>query len=938
MKNEQRLVRVFLSHTSDMAAFPGDRTFVQAALAAVGRAGMVGVDMGYFAAREGRPAEYCRQRVRESDVYVAVVGFRYGSVVAGDSVSYTELEFQEATATGIPRLVFLVDDVDDLPGLATDADRTAVEGFRRRLREAGLIVRTFTSAAALELEIFHALVETVDLRRPPPPRQLPPGVRGFTGRAAELAKLDGIHRTAGAGSTAVVISALSGTAGVGKTALAVQWAHQVADRFPDGQLYVDLHGYDPDRPMPPAEALALLLGALGVDRAGMPLSVEERCGRYRSLIAGRRMLLVLDNASSEEQVRPLLPGAATVLTVVTSRSRLAGLVARNGAHRVELDVLPLADAVALLRALLYDRVDAEPGAAAELATLCARLPLALRVVAELAVSRPGSRLAALVEELADRRRRLDLLDAEGDPRTAVRAVFSWSYQGLPAAAAALFRLLGLHPWQQLDVYAAAALAGVPVHEARQDLEALRRAYLVQPVHVDRYGMHDLLRAYAEELAGRDPEADRHAALIRVFDHYLAAAAAAMDRLYPAERHRRPSVDPPTSSLPPLDHAPAARAWLDRERPALTAVAEHAAGHGRPGHAVALAATLFRYLDTSGYATDALAMHTLASDAASTRGDASAEGQALINLGSVCWRMGRHDEAATHLERALDLFQYVGDHTGQARALDHRGMLYWRQGRYSPAIDHFQQALILFGEVGDQAGAAYVVDHLGLAYRRLGRYDLAAEHFHQALDRFRQVGNRVGEGYALNHIGMQQALALFRQLGDRGGEAYALDDLGTVRGRQGRHRLAVAHYHRALTLFRQVSDRSGEVGARNGLAVVYCRQGHHGLATDHLRQALTTARQIGDWYGEARALNGLGETLCAGGRHAEAAIEHSAALAVAVDSGDLYEQARAHAGLADSHDAAGTPAEAAQHRRHALAIYTRLQVPEAATPPHRATGD
>jgi tetratricopeptide (TPR) repeat protein len=311
------------------------------------------------------------------------------------------------------------------------------------------------------------------------PQELPSAVPGFTGRSAELKALTGLlDRSGPQAPGAVVISAIGGTAGVGKTALAVHWAHNVADRFPDGQLYVNLRGYDPGQPVPAADALAGFLRSLGVPGQDIPPEENERAARYRSLLAGKRILVVLDNAGSADQVRPLLPGTGACTVVVTSRDALAGLVAIDGAARLDLDLLPLAEAVALLQTLIGSRADAEPDAAAELADQCCRLPLALRVAAELAASRPAASLAGLTGELADLRTRLDLLGAGGDPRTQVRAVFSWSYQQLSIEAARAFRLVGLNPGPDLEPYAAAALTGAALPLARQALEVLARAHLI----------------------------------------------------------------------------------------------------------------------------------------------------------------------------------------------------------------------------------------------------------------------------------------------------------------------------------------------------------------------------------------------------------------------------------------------------------------------------
>ena len=311
----------------------------------------------------------------------------------------------------------------------------------------------------------------------------------FTGRSAELAWLDASMPVAlrSAVNGPVVISAVSGSAGAGKTALALRWAHRAAEHFPDGQLYVNLRGYDLEQPVSAPEALAGFLRALGVASRDIPAQEAERAARYRSLLAGRRMLVVLDNAATEAQVRPLLPGKAGVMVLVTSRDSLPGLVARDGARRLELDVLPAADAVALLSALIGDRVDADPGAARTLAEQCARLPLALRVAAELAAARPQIPLATLTAELAGEEGRLDLLDAGGDQRAAVTSVFSWSYCQLPLAAARMFRMLGLHPSPSFDCFAAAALSGTGLDEATRLLADLVRAHLIQRVGSQHFG-------------------------------------------------------------------------------------------------------------------------------------------------------------------------------------------------------------------------------------------------------------------------------------------------------------------------------------------------------------------------------------------------------------------------------------------------------------------
>src|SRR5215467_8197609 len=718
----------------------------------------------------------------------------------------------------------------------------------------------------------------------PVPAQLPPDVRGFTGRHDELGELDRLFIEAGDQSTAVVISAVAGTAGVGKTALAVRWAHRVRDRFPDGQLYVDLRGYGPDRPIPADKALARFLTDLGVAGRDIPLDIDDRAARYRTEINGRRMLVVLDNAASVEQIRPLLPGTRSCSVVVTSRDSLPGLVALHGGRRLELGLLPHPDAVTLLHKLIGERVEAEPEAAATLAAQCARLPLALRVAAEA--------------------QRLHRLDAGGDPRAAVRVVFSWSYKHLPADAARAFRLAGLHPGSDLDVYAAAALTNTSVDVARRSLDVLARAHLMHLTGPGRYGTHDLLRAYACDLAkSQDSKADRRTALTRLFDYYLAAAATARDARSPTERRQRPRISAAGLPTPSMADPAAALAWLDAERPNLVAVCTHTAAHGWPGHTIRLATTLFRYLDAGAHFPDALSIHTDARNAASQTGDRAAAGYALANLGIIHMRQGRYEQAAEHYREALPLFRQAGDRGGEARALTHLGLVSWRQGRYREAAEGHQQALILYRETGHRFGEANALSNLGLVSWRQGRYREAAE-------------------------GHQQALILYRETGHRFGEANALANLGVVYLRQGRYEQAADDLRHALTLFRETGNRVGVGYALANLGVVNLRQGRYEQAADDLRQALTVFRETGDRDGEAEALNRMGETLHATGQSEQARAQHTAALALAVETGDRYQQARAHTCLARTRHAAGGHGLARQHWQHALTLYTDLGVPDA----------
>jgi len=720
--------------------------------------------------------------------------------------------------------------------------------------------------------------EPGQLSAPVVPRELPGPVPQFVGRAAELAGLTGMLERAGAQRPrTLVISAIAGMAGVGKTALAMQWAHQVADRFPDGQLHVNLRGYDPGQPMPAADALAGFLRSLGVAERDIPAGTAERAARYRSLLAGRRMLIVIDNAGDADQVRPLLPGSPSCAAVVTSRDALAGLVARDGARRLDLGLLPPAEAVALLRALIGDRVDAEPEAAATLAGYCARLPLALRVAAERAIASPGASLSDVTSGLADQRERLDLLDAAGDRLTAVRAVFSWSLRHLDDEAARAFRLLGLHPGTDFDAYAAAALTGTTLRQARRLLGRLARAHLIQPAGTGRYGMHDLLRAYAAGRAadaGHEPE--RRAALTRLFDHYLATAAAAAGALFRADPDQ-PALPQPGGPVPPVTSPAAALSWLDAQRSTLVAVAAHAADHGWPRHAIGLAATIFRYLDV-GHLTDAAAMHGHACRAAAQAGDRGAEAAALTMLGAADAARGRLRQAAGHLERALALCRADGDRKGEARALGSLGVADYCQGRYRQSAARHRRALAIYLEAGDRAGEARELHALGVIELRQGRYEQAADH-------------------------LRRSLALFRCIGTRSGEAHVLGNLGELELQRGRYAQAAGHLRRSLRLGRETGSRLCQARALACLGISELRQDRRGQAIGHLRQSLALHSEAGNRSGQAEALNGLGEAFLAASQAGEAGAWHAAALALAIQCGDAREQARARSGLASASQAA-----------------------------------
>jgi len=733
------------------------------------------------------------------------------------------------------------------------------------------------------------------------PRQLPSDVPGFVGRHDQLAALDGLMPTRPlTASTTVVISAIAGTAGVGKTALAVHWAHRVADRFPDGQLYLNLRGYDVESPLSPEDSLGRLLRALGVDVRDLPAPRDERAARFRTEMAGKRILLILDNARSAEQVRDLLPGTGDCLVLITSRDALTGLVARDGARRVDLDLMPLPDAIALLRALIGERVADEPVAAAELAEACARLPLALRVAAEYVRSRPDATIADTVGELRDERRGLEVLDADGDERTAVRSVFSRSYQALPAAQARLFRLLGAHPGTAFDLHAAAALAGHDLATTTHLLDGLAQAHLVMAIEPGRYTMHGLLRSYVLEVSGHQRETDP---LLRLVDYYGYAASMAMDTLYPAERDRRPRIPPPDSvAVPALSDPVAARAWLEAERANLLSAVTLAEARGWAQRTGRLAATLWRDLDTGAHNSEALTMHHLALSAAQANEDEVAEADALRNLSTAYSTAGHYADAQGYARRCVALRRKLGDKRGEAAALNSVAIVCGLLGQFDAAVEAYRRSLDIRRETGDRRGEAAVLQNLAVTCMRAERHENVADH-------------------------LRTALTLFREIGDRPGEGHALNNLGDLHRAERRFEVALDHHLQALAIYRDFGSRDGEADAANGIALDHAAMGQFAEAVPWHEQALDVA-ESGFQGILIHTHNSFGRTLHALGRNADARDHLETAHQLALSSGDEYEQAHALSGIAETRFDEGDLESAQELWERAFELFSALGIPAA----------
>ena len=668
---------------------------------------------------------------------------------------------------------------------------------------------------------------------PAVPAQLPLAIRGFAGRAAELDALDAAAGSRGERPAATLVVTISGTPGVGKTTLAVHWAQRISPRFPDGQLYVNLGGFGPDPAMAPATAIRGFLDAFGVPPARMPTGAEAQAALYRSLLARRRVLVVLDNARDVEQVRPLLPGGAGCLAVVTSRTQLVGLVAAEGAHPLVLDRLTAAEAIDVLaRRLGARRVAAEPKAVRDIVALCARLPLALSIVAGRAAVRPDLALASLAERLGTTRGRLDELST----------VFSWSYRSLRPPVARMFRLLGLHPGPRFGVTAAASLAGVPVTQAECLLDELAGAHLAVEDDRGRFAMHDLLRGYAAGCAAEEEgDGERRDAVHRVLDFYLRSADGAARMINP-HRSAVPLPAPRDEVVPdaPGDRE-SAMGWFADGYPAVLAAVRRAVEYGFDAHAWQLVRSLTQYFSVDGFWPD-LAAQEVALRAAERIPDLVGQAHLHRSLAGAHVGAGRYDVAETHLRQALDHSTRLGDTIGQAHTHQNLGWLLERQGRPAEALRESLRALELFRAEGIQHGQAVALNAVGWYHALLGEYRRAV----------RLCG---------------QALALHEQLGDDRWQGSAWDSLGYAHHGLGHLRRAATCYRRAIDLSRRVGDHRQEATALVRLGDTQRAAGDAVAARASWREALRLLRRLGEPdTGDLRAkLRGLGPPARPAGR-------------------------------------------------------------------------
>ncbi|MFF1607293.1 BTAD domain-containing putative transcriptional regulator [Amycolatopsis sp. NPDC058278] len=754
----------------------------------------------------------------------------------------------------------------------------------------------------------------------PRPAELPLDVRGFAGRAAELAALDE------PGDVWVI----TGTAGVGKTALAVHWAHTARTRYPDGQLYVNLRGFDADdEPLTPAAALAQLLRTLGVDLRDVPPGLDDQSKLYRSLLADRQALVVLDNARDTTQVLPLLPSSGRVL--VTSRHRLDELVARVGARSLGLAQLREADSRALLTTLLGDRTAAEPEAAAELARLCGHHPLALRIAA---ANTGVASIGELVDEL--RGDPLAHLGFDGAGESAVAKAFSVSYQALPPGLRQAFRLLALVPGADFTAIAAAALLEVPVEEATRRLRGLIAANLLEAHAPRRYRFHDLARRYAEQcVRAEEDEPARDRAWERLFTGYCAAADAAV-ALLGARIVALPREDAPSAPSPVVFAGAAeAVAWLDVEVPNLSAALRQAATRGPYPGAWYLADALRRFFHDHGRRAEWLELAPIVLRAAQDHGAQPAEALVQLSIGGAYFREGQHEAGIRHSEKAVLASRACGWRQCEATAVANLGaMLEWT-GRLSEAVEHSRRAIQLFRELANRSGEALALNSLSCHYRQLGRLEQAEDCLVEAIAlarkedlAFWEAANLADLGWVLMATGrlaesgetLDQALQAFRDLGSSFGEATALNVLSALQMARGDHSAAVTTAEAALACVRRDGDRQVEAAALIALGRAEESRGDLRAAERVLREARSLTAESGLRGQLAEAAATLARVLAADGRAGEAGEHARTALDAARAGGFRVVEAEALLGLAAVQAAAGRSTLAAGTARESRALY------------------
>jgi tetratricopeptide (TPR) repeat protein len=696
----------------------------------------------------------------------------------------------------------------------------------------------------------------------------------------------------------------------------------------------------------PATALDTLLRVIGsasmnvnafAEPARHPGELEQRAALWREQVANRRVLIVLDDAASRDQVQPLLPGTPGCLVLVTSRRRLTGLA---GARSLPLDVLRPADAADLFARIVGPERGQETDAIAEVVRLCGHMPLAIQVVASRLRHRPAWTAADVAQRLSSTQNRLREIRGE---ELEVASSFELSYRYLSREQQSAFRQLGSYPGLDFSLPAASAAGGSPVVETERILDGLLDYHLLEEPVYGRFRCHDLIREYARELAAReDSETVTRAITRRLLDYYLHEADSADRILYP-HRHRPDLVITNVPAGPVINDRHDALEWMAAERSNILSAVQYAASHGFHQHATLLPHVMAQFLETGGYWQDAAAADGCALDTWRATGDRRGEAQAHTDLCLPRLRAGHFEEALEHGRKALVIFRALGDQRGEADALDRLGLVNWHSARYRDALTQFEESLVLHQGIGNRYGEAEVLGHSGIGYWHIGRYDLAISNFERALQLYRDIGDSRGEGKMLNNIGdveqrlgahadalthYQQALPIAHEVGGRQAEAVLLNNIGNVCQQTGRHEDALGYFRQALAIYRDIGDRRCEADSLNNIGTTYRRMERNDESLIHHQKALAMARTLAEDYEAAQAQRSIGDVYCQMGRYNSALDHYRDALVLSRRIGDPYEEACALDGMGNAVLRTEGKAAARGLWSQALSIFERIGVPEA----------
>ena len=773
--------------------------------------------------------------------------------------------------------------------------------------------------------------------RAAPPDNLPPETAPFVGRREELQQLTG--ERGGIPKIAII----EGMPGVGKTALAVRAARMLSAQYPDGTLYLNLHSGDPGRlPLDPAEALHRLLRMMSGPAAQIPDTLGERVALWRAQLNRRRAIVMLDDAGRPDQVRPLLPAPdSRCLVLVTTRRRLAGF---DGTRTLTLDVLAMADAIALFREIAGEDRARDTDQVAEVARLCGRLPLAIQLTAGRVAQDRRLGLDGLIEELAQSPARLGGTGAAGPE---VMAAFDLSYESLEPDQQRFFRRLGASPCSTVSLQAAAALDGCTVAEAEKALATLLDYHLLARVPDGQFRFHDLIRGYAAVRAARDDsEAGQRQAASRLLDYFLDTADRADRVLHPFQRRSPVRVPQPPAASPAVGTQDDAARWLDLEWRNILQAARYAGRHERrewKAKCADLAHVLAEFLEISAYWDEAIAAHTMALHASRELADQPRVARAALALSVVHYRTGRHESARELAEEAAAIYRSLDDPGGEAEALDQLGLAYLGAARSREALACFAEARLRHLGVADQRGVASALSHSGIACWHLGRHAEATTHMRNALALYRDAGDRRGEAKTLNNLGRihlysglhrdalkayEQSLQIFREIGGAQNQAILYHNIGTVHHYKGSFEEGLTACRRALAIYRSIGDLPDEADVLNDIGAIYQSAACYDEALVHHEKARLIAEEIGNLSQQVIALRNIADIYRCSGQYGEAFDHYHTTMRLARETGDLYEEGKILEGIAETTLSTQGPATARIVFRQALDIFEQLGVPEA----------